>query len=151
MLTRYYDKKFGEHTNIHEAALHRTALLAHPGAVATRPSRIHGAGLGLFATEPIPGNRVIGEYTGTIRKYDECNLSWSMHTSKGPDFMIDASTSRRSCPVRFINDTPPPLANCIMRELYADGRVFIVSKKAIPAGAELLYFYGHAYNRKWLN
>jgi hypothetical protein len=149
MITRHYDPTFAKHANVHQDGLQAYPTLAHSGAVEVRASETHG--LGLHSTEPIPGRTVIGEYTGTIRTYADCDISWSMHTSKGLDFMIDASTSRRSCPVRFINDAEPALANCFCRELYANGRVFIISKMAIPARTELLFYYGPEYDRTWLS
>jgi hypothetical protein len=149
MNTRHYDKTFATSCNVHEASLHQPLPIA-AGAIVVRDSRILGARLGVFSTQHISGNRVIGEYTGTIRKAALCDPSWAMYTSRGLDFMIDASTSRRTCLVRFINDAPPARANCISRELYADGRVFLISKAAIPPGVELLYDYGPDYNRTWL-
>jgi hypothetical protein len=110
-------------------------------------SRIPCAGSGLFACTNIPKNAIIGEYTGKLVDASDCKPEWSMHTSKG--HMIDASTSRRTCMVRFINETSPLLCNCISREMYGDGRVFIVAKCPISAGSELYYYYGSDYPRKW--
>jgi hypothetical protein len=149
MNTRYYDKNFAKYCNIHEASLHQPVPIP-AGSIVVRHSLIPGAGLGAYSTEHIPGNRMLGEYTGMIRMAATCDPVWAMQTSRGPDFMIDASTSRRTCLVRFINDAPPARANCISRELYADGRVFIISKAAIPPGVELLYYYGPDYDRTWL-
>ena len=108
------------------------------------------AGYGVKAVNHIKQDHVIGEYIGKIVKASDSDPQWSMINSRGPDFMIDASTSRRTCTVRFINDAPPLLANCIGRELYADGRVFIVAKCPIAAESELFYYYGPDYPRKWL-
>jgi hypothetical protein len=108
-------------------------------------STVPRAGMGIFSNERLRKHAVVGEYTGRICKQADCNKEWSMFSSRGPDFMIDASTSRRTCMVRFINCASPNLANCIHRELYADGRVFIVTKHSIPADSELFFYYGGAY------
>jgi hypothetical protein len=115
------------------------------GSIRRAPSLLAHAGMGVFANERLRKHAIVGEYTGRIVPDADCNPEWSMKTSRGPDYMIDASTSRRTCMVRFINSALPLAANCIVREMYADGRVFIVTKRSIPMDAELLYYYGPDY------
>ena len=70
-----------------------------------------------------------------------------MNTSCG--HVIDASTSRRTCVVRFVNHNTLLLVNCITRELYADGRVFVIANRSIPANKELFLHYGNNYPYHW--
>jgi SET domain-containing protein len=144
--TRRQKSEHGRRVTIHELCLQTHQIT--PSDVEVGKSTIRGAGKGLFSTVRIRKNAVIGEYTGTIVKWEhEFDEYWSMHTSRG--HMIDASTSRRTCVVRFVNHNTGLLANCITRELYADGRVFLVAKRSIPAGKELFFNYGCDYPYHW--
>ena len=144
--TRSQASEHEKQTSIHECCM-RTGWTTASGIEVGR-STIRGAGRGLFSTIRIPKAAVIGEYTGRVTSQEDTyNPYWSMNTSRG--HMIDASTSRRTCVVRLINHSTILLANCITRELYADGRVFLVAKRSIPAGSELFLNYGCNYPYHW--
>ena len=97
-------------------------------------------GLGLFAVKPIPRGKRIIEYTGPLISNEE------VETKDGKYFFgvnsrwsIDGSP--RENLARYINHSCRPNAEaCIAKR-----RVWIWSKKNIPAGAEITYDYGKEY------
>lgn len=100
------------------------------------------AGLGLFAGEPIKkGARVI-EYIGEKVSADEANRRGGKYLFEINDrFTIDGTTRKNTA--RYINHACGSAANC---EAENDrGRIFILAKKSIATGDELMYDYGKEY------
>jgi SET domain-containing protein len=97
-------------------------------------------GLGLFAVEPIPKGKRIIEYTGPFIANEE------VETKNGKYFFglnskwsIDGSP--RENLARYVNHSCRPNAEAYISKR----RVWIWSKKNIPAGAEITYDYGKEY------
>ena len=101
------------------------------------------AGLGLFARKHIPKNRIIDEYLGEILLTLPTSNEYVYQTSA---YYIDASKTK--CAMKFINHQQGKQANVIGRELFMDGRLFIISSKAIHAGQELFLNYGQEFEWK---
>ncbi len=98
------------------------------------------AGLGLFAGEPIPKGACIIEYVGRVISKEEHHTSRSKYL-----FEINARKTidgtARTNTARYINHSCRP--NC-EPEIH-QGRVFILSRRAIKEGEELSYDYGREY------
>jgi len=100
------------------------------------------AGLGLFAGENIKKGTKIIEYVGekiTAQEADkrggkylfEINSKWT----------IDGTTRKNIA--RYVNHACGKAANCEAEN--KGGRIFIIAKKNISAGDELMYDYGSEY------
>jgi SET domain-containing protein len=97
-------------------------------------------GLGLFAVEPIPRGKRIIEYKGPFIANEE------VETKNGKYFFglnskwsIDGSP--RENLARYVNHSCRPNAEAYISRR----RVWIWSRKNIPAGAEITYDYGKEY------
>ncbi len=98
------------------------------------------AGLGLFASEDMPKGACIVEYVGrTISPEEEYTNTgkylFEVHARK----TIDGRA--RSNVARYVNHSCRPNAEIEIRK----GRVFVMSRKKIPAGSEIFYDYGKEY------
>ena len=119
--------------------------------VEVKESMLPGAGKGLFAKEPIPKGTRIVEYKGKITTWkevddDDGNNGYIYYIKR--HHVIDASR-HTSALARYAND-----ARGLQRlkgttnnaEYVEDGlKVYIESRKDIPAGAEILVEYGKEY------
>ena len=125
-----------------------------------KPSRIPGAGTGVFAKKDIPINTELGLYRGeylTDKEFEEKFADAGLGTyvltlddpnEEGRNFYVDGLkkgnwTSRINSPKGTLNKV-----NIVF---YTDGRV--VAKRNIKAGDELFVGYGPKYwnNRYWKN
>lgn len=119
--------------------------------VEVKESTLPGAGKGLFAKDHIPAGSRIVEYKGKITTWKEVddndgNNGYIYYVKR--HHVIDASR-HSSALARYAND-----ARGLQRvkgltnnaEYVEDGlKVYIQSKKDIPAGAEILVEYGKEY------
>jgi uncharacterized protein len=111
--------------------------------IQTRRSGVHGKGV--YAVADLAKGETLIEYVGEIIDWEEA-LRRHPHDPKDPnhtfyfhldeDHVIDANVGGNSS--RWINHSCKP--NC--KAEVKDGRVFIRTKKDIPAGDELFYDYG---------
>ena len=100
------------------------------------------AGLGLFAGEEIKKGEKVIEYIGekiTAVEADKRGGKYLFEISS--KWTIDG-TNRKNI-ARYVNHGCDPLSNCEAE--VRGGRVFILSKRAIEPGEELLYDYGEEY------
>ncbi len=98
------------------------------------------AGLGLFATEPIPKGKRIIEYTGPLITEEEFERRDGKYFF-GLDSKWTIDGSPRSNIARYINHSCRPNAEA----LTSGNRVWIWSRKKIKAGEEISYDYGKEY------
>lgn len=110
-----------------------------PGGFALRVRRSK-TGKGLFTEEDIPKGVCIVEYTGRpiseeVAIRDEGKYLFEVGKNKTIDGNIPSNIAR------YINHSCAP--NC--EALGPAGRIFIFSRKRIPAGSELFYDYGKEY------
>lgn len=119
--------------------------------VEVKVSVLPGAGKGLFAKELIPKGTRIVEYKGKISTWkevddDDCNNGYIYYVKR--HHVIDASRHANSL-ARYAND-----AKGLRRvtgitnnaEYVEEGlKVYIESRKNIPAGSEILVEYGKDY------
>jgi hypothetical protein len=115
--------------------------------VEIRPSTIVGAGLGVFAVEPIAAGVTIGEYTGDIvdsvlRSLRLPNKDYLARTGEGSIY-IDSS-NRPEAVMRYVNHHPNAERRSV--EFRNDGRrKFLVTTRAVAAGEELFVDYDWLY------
>lgn len=120
--------------------------------VSIRPSRIVGAGDGLYVTESVLSGSCIGEYTGERRpSTNMCISSYSFDLQDGN--YIDALAYPRSV-IAMVNDSRDLKRgglvypyNCEFRvqEVCGARRCYLYALVDIPAGGELYVDYGPDY------
>ena len=98
------------------------------------------AGRGLFALEPIPKGACIIEYVGPTLQEEEWLHSWNRYLFKVTKKTTINGWNKKNT-ARFINHSCRP--NCEIK--IRRGRVFIMAKRAIKIGEELVYHYGKEY------
>ncbi len=112
-------------------------------AVQVRPSAIDGHGV--FADEPVPTRRKIGEIRGESISVDEARIRATRHerimivelsARKAIDF------SRSTDPMRFTNHSCRPNARLCIRQ----GRVEFYALRNIAPGEELTVDYGETHH-----
>lgn len=96
-------------------------------------------GKGLFAEEVIPKGACIIEYTGRVLSAEEAEGKGRYFFEVNAKTMIDGNIPSNLA--RYINHSCVP--NC--EATGPHDKVFIVSRKRIPAGSELTYDYGKEY------
>ena len=96
-------------------------------------------GLGLYTLQPIAkGTRII-EYTGEKISLDEANRRGGMYLFEiNSKWYIDGKGRQNKA--RYINHSCGSAANCTI-DIKA-GRIWVIARKNIEAGAELSYDYG---------
>lgn len=110
-----------------------------PGDFDLKPKR-SSAGIGLFAFSPIPKGACIIEYFGrTISSEEEYTSNskylFEINSKRTIDGAVKANIAR------YINHGCKPNAEPEIRK----GRVFIMAKKNIEPGQEIVYDYGKEY------
>lgn len=116
--------------------------------VEVRPSRISGAGDGLFATESHAEGSIVCEYTGIIWPNA---VAWQRRDKNylmklGDNKYVDALYSREVL-ARYINDCRGRLGgyNVWFDKRPAEDRALVVALRDIRAGEELFVDYGRFY------
>lgn len=118
---------------------YRQATHKKPAQVKVKRAR-EGAGLGLFADEPLAKDSFIIEYVGEIISSEEADR-------RGGKYLFDLSSRRvidgkaRENTARYINHSCKP--NCETE--ISRGRVFVYAKRNIKEGEELSFDYGKEY------
>jgi len=116
-----------------------------------KKSTIPGAGKGLFTKKMIPKGTRIVEYKGRITTWSEANHKEGLNAYiyyVNKNHVIDASLRKNEL-ARYVNDAVgfkkinPHANNC--KYVEDNLRVFIESKRDIPANTELFVRYGKKY------
>jgi len=126
-----------------------------PRWIEIKGSTIPGAGRGAFAATDLPKGVYLGEYAGKLYDYD-----WAMknlpddtyffevgqrRSERFPRKIIDAQDEAFANWTRFMNCSTAKTANILG---YTVGHhVEFYARHDIPAGTELLYYYGLEYAR----
>ena len=108
----------------------------------------------MFANRRIPPNAVLAEYRGRLRSVayrgDKTYCAYSSRWFRGEvgwekGCYIDASTNR--CLARYTNHCYKTEVgnNAMLREIYADGRLYLISSRTIHTDVEVLIDYGKEY------
>ena len=137
----------------------RLGLVVETSEVSDEPG---DAGLGLFTTAERRKHEIVDEYSGdilTAAEFESAPSAFGVSISRG---RIINPIRTDSCYARFSNDARSERANnCILvsdrqyglryaRPRYRNGsggKVLLITKRALPAGAELLTSYGSQYWR----
>jgi hypothetical protein len=117
-----------------------------------QPSRIAGAGLGLFTVIPIHRGEVVAVFTGEALSSGEARL----RAARGEDAyfvtLMDGSTldsMHSDCFAKYANDVEGPcntrLRNNAVITLDEDDRPCVMATRNIRAGGEVYVDYGKAY------
>lgn len=124
-----------------------SALAGHPPyqKFAVRVARSRIDGFGVFAAEPIPARRKIGEVRGESISVAEARrratgLQRIMIVELSARRAIDAA--RSTDPMRFTNHSCAPNARLTLR----DGRIEFYSSRPIAAGEEITVHYGESHH-----
>jgi hypothetical protein len=118
-----------------------------PFYIDIKKSTIPGSGDGVFAACDIPKGVTIGEYLGKIYKgsaMDRATGDYLFYVSGAEPKIIDGKTKKHSSWVRYVNSPQTWEAGNAYFYQY-DGRIFIKTKKNIPAGQEIFAYYGDGY------
>ena len=119
--------------------------------VVVKESTLPGAGKGLFTREFIPKGTRIVEYTGKVStwkevQHDEGKNAYIYYMTR--NHVIDASKDKKVL-ARYVNDARglQRIKGITNNTQYVEDakRVFVVAKRDIPAGSELLVSYGPEY------
>jgi hypothetical protein len=115
--------------------------------VEVRPSTIAGAGHGLFALEDIPGDEVLGEYSGdritSLAKWIRLRNKDYIMTTEIPNLFLDAA-ARPEVVLRYVNHNFDPACQNLVRQAHGETVCFLTLRK-IVAGEELFVDYGQLY------
>ncbi|ORE08376.1 hypothetical protein BCV72DRAFT_271885 [Rhizopus microsporus var. microsporus] len=129
------------------------------------PSRIPGAGLGLFAKRKLPYNAPIGFYFGVPMTEDEFD-SLKDRVGRSSEYSImyrrtvlDATDESgqpvtdpenpRYCPFHFMNESDEKGANILFVEGVVVNQVICWTKRDIQPDEELFVWYGRDVDRHW--
>ncbi len=116
-----------------------------------KQSKLTGAGKGLFTKILIPKGTLIVEYKGTITTWKEVDHTegengYIYYIKR--NYVIDARPHPKAL-ARYANDAKglKKVKGIVNNAEYAEigAKVFIVAKKDIPAGSEILVEYGKEY------
>ncbi|KAI8975415.1 hypothetical protein BDF20DRAFT_914349 [Mycotypha africana] len=129
------------------------------------PSKIPGAGKGLFAKRKLPYNTPIGFYFGVPMTEDEFDAikdrvgRASEYSIMYRRTVLDATddngepvtdeNSERFCPFHFMNETYEKNASILFVEGVVVNQVICWTRKEIEKDEELLVWYGSDVNRHW--
>jgi SET domain-containing protein len=125
------------------------SLLEH--SLVVKRSTLPRAGKGLFTRVFIPKNTIIAEYRGKVSTWKEVNHGdgsngYLYYVNR--NLVIDAKNHTKS-KARYANDARgfEKIKGILNNSVYVekDGKVYIQSKKDIPAGAEIFVDYGREY------
>lgn len=114
-----------------------------------KPSKILGAGLGVYTLETIPKDAVIGEYLGRVTSTRIKDHDYTVYVNKRCS--IDAKEFPR-CYMAMINDAHGTsfVNNCSLRKVGC--RVYVIALTEILPDQELYVSYGSGYwasRSKW--
>ena len=124
------------------------------------PSQVKGAGLGVYAVDPIP-NGAMGEYKGVSKQSRFTNHSYAWEVkqydrrsgevlSENAAFYIDAFDLDRSNWTRFVNTGTTREQNNMDSDQYFT-TFYYVANRDIKSGEELFIDYGEEYRKDNLN
>jgi len=125
---------------------------ARPADVQARPSRVQGAGWGLFATRDIAKDAFVGEYVGESVSHEEAERRGFAYDAVGVSYIFavtperDVDAARVGNETRFINHSDDAaVINCTTRALAVNGayRLGVYASKPIKQGDELFYDYAY--------
>jgi hypothetical protein len=121
-----------------------------PSYIEVKESTIPNSGSGVFAMCDIPANTVIGEYIGKVYTgkgiTDNQNSEYVYEVYKNGKVskIIDGQFKKYSSWPRYIN-TCQTDNGCNAVYYQYDQRIFVRTRKLIPAGQEIFAYYGYNY------
>jgi len=124
-------------------------------SLAIRPSRIRGAGQGLYAIRPLRAGQMLPvPYRGKAlskeqvkRLRDGSYLFLLTEDTPGPVAGLDARYVKRDNPLRYCNGarTPQQKRKVNVKASQRNGQVYFAAKRPIKSGEELIIDYGPTY------
>jgi len=123
------------------------SLLSDESGLEARPSRIQGAGLGLFAVRDFDEGAVLCDYTGvSLRTVEALRVKDKSYLMRlGPQSYIDSKPTLHVL-ARYINDARDPrLTNVRFDKQPEAKRARVVALRKIFAGDEVYVDYGRWY------
>lgn len=121
--------------------------------LSVRPSRINGAGLGLFANKFIPKGTRLGWYRGDhISRQDwidseNDDYMWMLVDDYENDYYVDGRPQVRNNKLRYVNgcQTPGQVFSVNVIAYQKDDRIWYKTCRKIHEGEELIVDYGGDY------
>lgn len=118
-----------------------------------KPSRIKGAGLGLFAKCYIPKGTRLGWYRGDhlsskeYLKTEPDTYIWMLEDDENNEFYVDAYKTKRKNKLRYANGckTPGQLFSVNIEAYQKDDRIWYKTIRKIRPNEELIIDYGEEY------
>ena len=113
------------------------------------PATISDAGDGLFATRDLARNAAMGQYVSealTPRQFRRLRWPTAYALSAAGGVTLDARRVRNWC--AYANDAQDMARTNLVARQVADGTVWLFTKRAVAAEAELFLAYGRLY---WLD
>ncbi|XP_059165107.1 uncharacterized protein LOC131947800 [Physella acuta] len=121
-----------------------------PPGLVIKTSDIPDAGLGVFATTFFPARTRFGPYIGKNKSIEQCHDSkycWQIMKNGRPSYCVDGGDSSDSNWMRFINCARFEDEQCVTAYQH-QGEIFYRAHRDIPAGTEILVYYGDSYARE---
>lgn len=128
-------------------------LIYYQKNLIVKPSRIQGAGMGLFARDFIPKGKKLGWYRGELITRQEWidseddSYMWMIKDSNDTEFYIDGSTIKKNNKLRYVNGCMTPSQKfCVNVDAYQSGnKIWYETTRKIHKGEELIVDYGGDY------
>lgn len=123
------------------------------GKLAVRPSRIQGAGMGLFARQDLPRGTRLGWYRGDhisrqgwIESKDDSYM-WMLLDDDDDEYYVDGKFQIRNNKLRYVNGcrSPGQRASVNVDAYQKDDRIWYKTKRKVHEGEELIVCYGGDY------
>lgn len=118
-----------------------------------RPSRIKGAGLGIFAKDFIPKGTRLGWYRGDhlskkeYLKTEPDTYIWMLEDDRNREFYVDAYKTKKSNKLRYVNGckTPGQSLSVNVEAYQKDDRIWYKTTRKIRSNEEIIIDYGEDY------
>nr|XP_022308109.1 zinc finger protein 626-like [Crassostrea virginica] len=122
-----------------------------PPGLSVRKSSIPDAGEGVFAEQFIPKRTQFGPYEGEItdnhEEAHETGYAWQIYKHGQPSHFVNAFKEPLSNWMRYVNCARSEFEQNLVAFQHR-GHIFYRTFKDIPAGTELLVWYGHDYGKE---
>ncbi|XP_071522966.1 uncharacterized protein [Panulirus ornatus] len=132
---------------IRDGSVKNRACLTAPWPLRICPSKIKGAGLGVWSNADLPPRLVFGPYEGRILSCvegHESGYGWQLHGMNNSSFCVDAVDCSISNWMRYVN-CPRNEREANLAAFQYRGQIYYKTLEEIKSGTELVVWYGDDY------